>query len=51
MLAAAGFTVISLVVVGFVVFMTTRSTFGRILPPTGFSAAHLETFPPQQINR
>jgi hypothetical protein len=50
MLAAAGFTVTSLVVIGFVVFMTTRSTFGKILPPTGFSAAHLETFPPQQIN-
>ncbi len=30
--------------------MTTRSTFGKILPPTGFSAAHLESLPLQQIN-
>ena len=50
LLAAVGFTVTSLVVIGFVVFMTTRSTFGKILPPTGFSAAHFETFPAQQIN-
>ena len=49
-MAAAGFTVTSLVVAGGVFFMTTRSTFGKILPPTGFSAAHRETFPPQQIN-
>ena len=50
LMAAAGFTVTSLVVAGAVLFMTTRSTFGKILPPTGFSPAHLETFPPQQIN-
>ena len=49
-LAAAGFTVTSVAVVGFVVFMSTRSTFGKILPPTGFSAAHLESLPLQQIN-
>jgi len=35
---------------GLVLFMTTRSTFGKILPPTGFSAAHLESLPLQQIN-
>ena len=50
LLAAAGFTVTSLAVAGIVLFMTTRSTFGKILPPTGFSAAHLESLPLQQIN-
>jgi hypothetical protein len=50
LLAAVGFTVTSLAVVGVVVFMTTRSTFGKILPPTGFSAAHLESLPLRQIN-
>ncbi len=50
LLAAAGFTVTSVAVVGVVVFMTTRSTFGKILPPTGFSAAHLESLPSQQIS-
>ena len=50
LLAAVGFTVTSVAVVGAVVFMTTRSTFGKILPPTGFSAAHLESLPPRQIN-
>jgi hypothetical protein len=50
LLAAVGFTVTSVAVIGVVVFMTTRSTFGKILPPTGFSAAHFETFPPRQIN-
>ena len=50
LLAAAGLTVTSLAVAGIVFFMTTRSTFGKILPPTGFSAAHLESLPLQQIN-
>ena len=50
LLAAAGFTLTSLAVGGIVLFMTTRSTFGKILPPTGFSAAHLESLPSQQIN-
>jgi hypothetical protein len=31
--------------------MTTRSDFGKILPPTSFSPAHSESFPRQQINR
>ena len=30
--------------------MTTRSTFGKELPPTGFTSAHLESLPSQQIN-
>ncbi len=50
LLAAAGFTVTSVAVIGVVVFMTTRSAFGKILPPTGFSPAHLESLPLQQIN-
>ena len=50
LLAAAGLTVTSLAVAGIVLFMTTRSTFGKTLPPTGFSAAHLESLPLQQIN-
>ena len=49
-MAAGGFAVTSMVVGGIVLFMTTRSTFGKILPPTGFSAAHLESLPRQQIN-
>ncbi len=31
-------------------FMTTRSAFGKELPPTSFTPAHSESFPPQQIN-
>ena len=50
LMAAGGFAVTSMVVGGIVLFMTTRSTFGKILPPTGFSAAHLESLPRQQIN-
>ena len=50
LVAAAGVAVTSLVVAGGVLYMTTRTTFGKTLPPTGFSAAHLESFPPQQIN-
>ncbi len=30
--------------------MTTRSTFGKELPPTAFTPAHSESFPPQQVN-
>lgn len=30
--------------------MTTRDTFGKELPSTGFSPDHLESLPPQQIN-
>ena len=30
--------------------MTTRSTFGKILPPTGYSPAHSEAMPPRKIN-
>lgn len=39
-----------LVAGGLLLFMTTRSTFGKLLPPTGFTPAHLEYMPPQQIN-
>ena len=49
-MAAGGLAVAVIAIGGLVLFMTTRSTFGKILPPTGFSAAHLESLPPQQIN-
>ena len=49
-IAAGGLAVAAVAVGGLVFFMTTRSTFGKILPPTGFSAAHLESLPRQQIN-
>ena len=50
LMAAGGFAVVGLAIGGIVLFMTTRSTFGKELPPTGFSPAHSESFPPQQIN-
>ena len=50
LVAAVGFTATTVAVAGIVLFMTTRSTFGKILPPTGFSPAHLESLPLQQIN-
>ena len=50
LMAAGGFAVVAVAVVGVVLFMTTRSTFGKELPPTGFSPSHSESFPPQQIN-
>ncbi len=51
LMTVGGIAVVGLVIGGFVLFMTTRSTFGKILPPTSFSPAHSEAFPPQQINR
>jgi len=50
LMAAGGFAVVALGIGGIVLFMTTRSTFGKELPPTGFTAAHSEAFPLQQIN-
>lgn len=50
LIAAGGLAVAGVAIGGLVFFMTTRSTFGKILPPTGFSAAHLESLPLQQIN-
>ena len=50
LMAAGGFAVVGLVIGGIVLFVTTRSTFGKELPPTGFTAAHLESLPTQQIN-
>ena len=47
---AGGLTAVVLVIGGLALFITTRSTFGRELPPTGFSPAHLESLPPGQIN-
>ncbi len=50
LMAAVGFAAVGLAIGGIVLFMTTRSTFGKVLPPTGFSPAHSESFPPQKIN-
>ena len=47
----AGIAVVGLAIGGLVLFMTTRSDFGKILPPTSFSPAHSESLPRQQINR
>ena len=45
-----GLAAVVLVIGGLLFFMTTRSTFGKELPPTGFTPAHLESMPPQQLN-
>ena len=50
LMVAGGVAVVVLAVGGLVLFMTTRSTFGKELPPTGFTAAHFESLPTQQIN-
>ena len=47
---AGGLTLAVLVIGGLLLFMTTRSTFGKELPPTGFTPQHRETLPEQQIN-
>ena len=49
-MAVGGLAVAGVAIGGFVFFMTSSSTFGKTLPPTGFSAAHLESLPRQQIN-
>jgi hypothetical protein len=49
-MAVGGIAVVALAIGGLVLFMSTRSTFGKELPPTGFTAAHLETLPTRQIN-
>ena len=50
-MAGGGLTVLVLAVGGFLLFMTTSSPFGKELPPTGYTPAHRETLPTQQINR
>ena len=49
-MVAGGLGVLVLVIGGLALFMTTSSTFGKELPPTGFTPAHLESLPSQQIN-
>ncbi len=49
-MGVGGLAVAGVAIGGFVFFMTSSSTFGKTLPPTGFSAAHLESLPRQQIN-
>ena len=50
MIAGGGLAVLVLAIGGFALFMVTSSTFGKILPPTGYTAAHRETLPGRQIN-
>ena len=50
LIGIGGLAVAAVAIGGLVFFMTTRSTFGKILPPTGFSAAHSESMPRGQIN-
>ena len=50
LLVAGGVAAIVLVVGGLALFVTTRSTFGKVLPPTTFTIAHSESLPPRQIN-
>ena len=50
LMAFGGFAVVAVAVVGIVLFVTTRTNFGKELPPTSFPPAHLESLPPQQIN-
>ena len=51
MMTGGGLAVLVLAIGGFALFMVTSSTFGKILPPTGYTPAHRETLPGQQINR
>ena len=48
---AGGLAVFVLAIGGLALFMTTRSTFGKELPAIGYTPAHLEALPRQQINR
>jgi len=50
LMVAGGLAVVILAIGGLVLFMTTSSTFGKELPPTAFTPAHLESLPTQQIN-
>ena len=50
LMIAGSVAVVVLAIGGIVLFVTTRSTFGKELPPTGFTAAHFESLPTQQIN-
>ncbi len=50
MMAAGGLAVLVLAIGGMGLFITTRSNFGKELPPTGYSPAHMESLPLQQIN-
>ena len=49
-MVAGGLTIVVLVIGGVGLFITTSSTFGKELHPTGFTPAHFESLPPQQIN-
>ena len=48
-MVAGGIAAIVLVVGSLTLFITTRSTFGKELPPTSFTPAHSESLPSGQI--
>ena len=50
LMVAGGIAAIVVVVGSLTLFITTRSTFGKELPPTSFTPAHSESMPAQQIN-
>ena len=50
MMAGGVLGVLVLAIGGLALFMATSSTFGKELPPTGYTPAHRETLPRQQIN-
>ena len=50
LLVAGGVVVVTLAIGGSILFITTRSDFGKELPPTSFTIALSESMPPQQIN-
>ena len=50
LMSVGGLAVVGLAIGGIVLFMTTRSTFGKELPPTSVTPAHSEAFPLGQIN-
>ena len=50
LLVAGGVVVVALAIGGSILFITTRSDFGKELPPTSFTIAHSESMPAQQIN-
>ncbi len=50
LMAGGSLMAVTLLIGGIVFFMTTRSNFGKELPPTSFTPAHSEAFPPAQIS-
>lgn len=51
LMVAGGLAALVAAVGGLALFMATSSTFGKILPPTGFTPSHIDSLPGRQINR